>query len=88
MDSQPNKAKWFRIRVTDLRTNQAKVTVKVPMAIVDWGLRCGSKIGGADLNEMGVNIEELRVAMNTGLCGTIVDVTDEEKGEHVEVTLE
>ena len=88
MDTPQNKAKWFRIRVTDLKTNQAKVTVKVPMAIVEWGLRAGSKIGGADLNEMGVNIEELRAAMNSGFCGTIVDLTDEEQGQHVEIILE
>jgi hypothetical protein len=84
-------AKWLRVRVTDLKTDTAKVTVKVPMSIVSWGLRMGSKmsnLGGANLGEMGVNLEELREAMNSGLTGRIVDVTDEQKGEHVEIFVE
>ena len=89
--SPHGKAKWFRIRVTDLKTNTAKVTVNLPMSIVDWGLRAGSKIpafGGTDLNGMGINLEELRAAINCGLSGKIVDVTDEGQGQHVEIIIE
>ncbi len=85
------KAKWLRIRVTDVKTNRPKVSVNLPIGIVDWALRTGSRVaafGGADLNGMGVNLEELRAAINFGLKGKIIDVTDEEEGQHVEIVVE
>lgn len=85
------KAKWLRIRVTDIKTNRPKVSVNLPIGIVDWALRTGSRVaafGGEDLNGMGVNLEELRAAISFGLKGKIVDVTDEEEGQHVEIAVE
>jgi len=91
VESAQSKAKWFRVRVTDLKTNKPKVTVNLPFGLVDWALRTGSKVaafGGADLNGMGINLEELRAAINYGLRGKIVDVTDEDTGQHVEIVVE
>lgn len=86
-----SKAKWFRVRITDLKTNRAKVSVNLPIGLVDWALRAGTKVasfGGVDLNGMGVNLEELRSAINYGLKGKIIDVVDEEEQTHVEVSVE
>lgn len=85
------KAKWFRVRVTDTRTNRPKVSVNLPIGIVDWALRTGSRvaaIGGADLGGMGINLEEMRAAINCGLKGRIVDATDEAEKQHVEIFVE
>jgi len=85
------KAKWFRVRITDTRTNKPKVSVNLPISIVDWALRTGGKVaafGGADLGGMGVDLEELRVAINSGLKGKIIDVTDDDDGQHVEIVIE
>ena len=86
-----SKAKWFRVRITDLKTNRPKVSLNLPIGLVDWALRTGTKvasIGGVDLNGMGVNLEELRAAINYGLRGKIIDVMDEEDGTHVEIVVE
>lgn len=86
-----SKAKWFRVRITDLKTNKVKVSVNLPIGLVDWALRAGTKVasfGGVDLNGMGVNLEELRSAINYGLKGKIIDVVDEEEQTHVEVSVE
>lgn len=86
-----SKSKWFRVRVTDLKTNRPKVSVNLPIGLVDWALRTGTKVasvGGVDLNGMGVNLEELRSAINFGLKGKIIDVTDEEEQTHVEIVVE
>lgn len=91
VEAPQGKAKWLRIRVTDMKTNRPKVSVNLPIGIVDWALRTGSRVaafGGADLNGMGVNLEELRAAINFGLKGKIIDVTDEEEGHHVEIVVE
>jgi hypothetical protein len=86
-----SKAKWFRVRITDLKTNRPKVSLNLPIGLVDWALRTGTKVasfGGVDLNGMGVNLEELRSAINYGLKGKIIDVMDEEDQTHIEIVVE
>lgn len=91
VDTTQGKAKWFRVRITDVKTNRPKVSVNLPIGLVDWALRTGSRVaafGGADLNGMGINLEELRAAINFGVRGKIIDVTDEDEGQHIEIIVE
>ncbi|HHX28217.1 MAG: SHOCT-like domain-containing protein [Bacillota bacterium] len=90
-EAPQSKARWLRVRITDLKTNKPKVSVNLPIGLVDWALRTGTKVasfGGVDLNGMGVNLEELRSAINYGLKGKIIDVVDEEEQTHIEVLVE
>jgi len=90
-ETPETKARWFRIRVTDVNSGKAKISVNLPMILVDWALRTGSKfasIGGVDLTSNGIDLEELRNAIHYGLRGKIVDVTDDDSGEHVEIVVE
>ncbi len=77
--------KWFRVRVTDTHTGKNKATVSLPMALMDWGLRVGAhfapEVGNVDLTE-------LSDILSTGVEGKIVDVLDEEDGEHVEIYID
>jgi hypothetical protein len=83
--AQGNGGRYFRIRVSDAATGKAKVNVNIPMGLVNVGLRMGARfapeIGGLDMSE-------LQNAINTGMTGKIIDVTDEEDGEHVEIYVE
>ncbi len=91
VEAPQSRAKWLRVKVTDLKTGRAKVSVNLPMGIVDWALRTGTRvasIGGTDLNGMGIDVEGLRAAISYGLKGKIVDVTDDDGSEHVEVIIE
>ena len=36
----------------------------------------------------GVNLEEMMTAIKSGASGKVMDVTDEESGEHVEIYIE
>jgi hypothetical protein len=75
-------ARWLRIRVTDLATGRNKATVSLPVGLVNWGMRnFGSEVGNFDMND-------LVRALDEGAQGMIIDVTDEEDGEHVEIYLE
>jgi hypothetical protein len=78
-------AKWFRVRVTDTNTGKNKATVSLPLALMDWGLRVGAQfapeVGNIDLGELSNILSE-------GMEGKIVDVLDEEDGEHVEIFIE
>ncbi len=85
------KAKWLRVKVTDLSTGKPKVAVNLPIVIVDWALKMGPRaasLGGVDLNSMGVDLEELRSVISYGMRGKIVDVTDNDSASHVEIVVE
>lgn len=73
---------WFRVRVTDLYTGNAKATVNIPLSVIDWGLKMGSRYSG---EFSGIDIEELKELLRTEADGKLVDVVDEQDGEHVEI---
>jgi len=75
-------ARWLRVRVTDTASGKAKATVNLPLGLVDAGLNIASQY------VEGVNFDELVEAINAGAAGKIIDVTDEEDGEHVEIFIE
>jgi SHOCT-like domain len=77
--------RWFRVRVTDKKNDKVKVNVRLPLSLVGVGLRMGKKYSPemADLD-----IEEIFQAIQAGEMGQIVDVEDEEEGEHVQVFVE
>jgi len=73
---------WFRVRVTDLFTGNTKTTVNIPLSVVDWGLKLCSKYSG---EFAGIDIQELKELLRSEADGKLVDVIDEEDGEHVEI---
>lgn len=75
-------ARWLRIRVTDSVTGKSKATVNLPVGLVDAGLNIASQYAP------GINFDELLSAINAGAEGKIIDVFDEEDGEHVEIFIE
>ncbi len=81
-----NSGKWFRVRVTDLTTGKSKANVKIPAGLVDFGMKMGAKFAPAGCE--GLDMDQLVAAMKSGSEGKLVDVEDEEKGEHVEVFIE
>jgi hypothetical protein len=54
--------------------------------VVDVGLKMGAKFAPAGLE--GLDMQQIFAAIKTGGEGKIVDVEDEEGGEHVEVFVE
>lgn len=75
-------ARWLRVRVTDMVTGKAKATVNLPLGLVDAGLNIASQYAP------GIAFDELAEAINAGAEGKIIDVYDEEDGEHVEIFIE
>jgi len=75
-------ARWLRVRVTDMRTGRAKATVNLPLGLVDAGLNIASQYAPD------IAFDQLLEAINEGAEGKIIDVLDEEDGEHVEIFIE
>jgi hypothetical protein len=78
-------ARWLRIRVTDTRTGRSKASVQIPVALVDAGMKIGAHFAP---EVEGVDMSNVLAAMRSGMTGKIIDVTDEEDGEHVEIFVE
>ena len=77
-------ARWFRIRVTDLETGKHKVNINLPLALMDVGLKMGSRFTAPH----GLEIAEVLRQVKEGAQGKIVDVEDTEDGERVEIYVE
>ncbi|MCB9418603.1 MAG: hypothetical protein H6667_02275 [Ardenticatenaceae bacterium] len=77
--------RWFRVRVTDMTTGRAKVNVNIPMGLVNVGIKMGARFAP---EVEGVNYNEIMEAIQSGQQGKIMDVTDEEDGERVEIFVE
>jgi hypothetical protein len=83
----PNtRGRWLRVRVTDLKSGKRKVNVNIPLSLVDIGLKMGAKFSPVGME--GLNMDQIMTAVKAGGTGKIVDVEDEEDGEHVEVYVE
>jgi hypothetical protein len=78
-------AKWLRVRVTDVATGRSKATVQIPLALMDAGMKIGAHFAP---EVEGVNMDQLMEALRSGMTGKIIDVTDDEDGEHVEIFVE
>ena len=77
--------RWLHVRVSDLTSGKDRVKVKIPFRLMRWGL----KLGGKFTDELdGLEVDELMQALHNGGDGMIVDVTDENDGEHVQVYVE
>ena len=81
----PGAPRWLRIRVTDVRTGRSKASVQIPLALVDAGMKIGAHFAP---EVEGVDMSNVMEAMRSGMTGKIIDVTDEEDGEHVEIYVE
>ena len=83
--SSPTRTRkgWLRVRVTDMATGKTKVNVNLPLGLVDAGMNIATQFAPD------VNFGEIAEAIRAGdMEGKIVDVIDEEDGEHVEVFID
>jgi hypothetical protein len=79
--SNGRKPSWLHIRVSD-GEGRNKVSVNVPLRFVKFGLRLGSRFA-PELE--GVKLDELNEVLEDVEAGTLVEVIEEEKGEHVHI---
>ena len=81
----PSGGRWFRVRVTDITTGKPRVNIRMPVSVVKSGLKMGAHFSP---NIEGMDIHRLSEIIESGEVGQVVDVYDDEDGEHVEVFIE
>jgi hypothetical protein len=77
--------RWFRVRVTDVNTGKTRVNVRLPVNLVQAGLKMGARFSP---EVQGLDPDQLMQFIKSGEVGKLVDVVDDEDGEHVEVFIE
>ena len=82
----PSRApRWFRVVVTDTNTGKTRVNVRLPVSLISAGVKMGARFAP---QVEGMDAEQLMAFLRAGEVGKVVDVMDENDGEHVEVYIE
>jgi hypothetical protein len=85
MGPPSDRARWFRVRVTDQRTGRVRSNVSVPIGMVGFGLgfaRRFRRIPGVE------HVDDLFEALRAGRRGMIFDVGGEDGAERVEIFID
>jgi hypothetical protein len=77
--------RFFRVRVTDIDTGRTRVNIRLPLGMVNAGMRMGMRFSP---EVEGLDATRLAEALASGETGQIMDIYDDEDGEHVEVYIE
>ncbi len=77
--------RWFRMRVTDLRSGKIKTNINIPMTLVEVGIRMGARFVPESED---IDFEQVREALRSGQQRKILDVEDQDAEERVEIFVE
>jgi len=78
-------ARWLRVLITDLTSGKTRVNVRLPVAVLNTGIKMGARFS-TDLGQVEMN--QVMDAIRSGTTGKVLDVIDEEDGEHIQIMLE
>ena len=81
-----DSGKWLHIHVTDLTTGKSIANVKILASLADFGMKMAARFAPGSVE--GLDMSEIIAAVKNRGEGKLVDVEDEEKGEHVEIFIE
>ena len=85
-DNQPRaSAQWFRVVVTDTQSGKTRVNVRLPVSLVNAGMKMGARFSP---QIDGLDRKQLLEFLQSGTTGKVIDVLDDDGGEHVEVYIE
>jgi len=86
MSSRTGRARWLRVRVTDIASGKSKVNVNLPLSLLEAGINiAGHFAEDIDVDDFMGAINE---AVDENMTGKIIDVLDSEDGEHVEIFID
>jgi len=85
LETGKDRGKFFRVNITDTNTGKSRANIRIPLSV----LGAATKFGAHFVPDIeGLDSNELTQAIKKGIIGKIVDVYDDEDGEHVEVFIE
>jgi len=80
--------RFLKVRVYPRGSDRAKVNVTLPIGLVKWGMNFIPDEAKAKIEEQEIDMKMITDALEKGITGKIVDVDEDEHGNHVEIWLE
>jgi hypothetical protein len=80
---QPGR--WFRVKITNTLNDKTRVNVRLPVSLIKVGMKMGAKFS-PEVEK--IDMDQLSEFISTGEIGQMVDIYDEEDGDHIEVFIE
>lgn len=77
--------KFFRVLITDTTTGRARANIRMPLSVMGIGMKFGAHFAP---QIDGIESDQLMNAIRSGEVGKVLDVFDDEDGEHVEIFIE
>lgn len=77
--------RWFRVVVTETSTGKSRANIRIPLGVINAGMKMGAHFTP---QIDGMYNDQISKAIHSGITGQILDVFDDEDGEHVEVFIE
>ena len=84
-ESRKTEGKFFRVSITDTITGRTRANIRMPLSVMGIGMKFGAHFAP---QIDGVESEQLMDAIRNGQVGKIIDVFDDDDGEHVEIYIE
>ena len=82
------KGRKLRILVTKPGSEKPQVNIRIPLRLVKWAERFIPKEAKQELDDQGIDIDEIVGSIDELEDLTLVDVTDEDTGEQVKIFIE
>ena len=84
-EPRKGEGKFFRVSITDTTTGKTRANIRMPLSVMGIGMKFGAHFS-PQIN--GVESDQLMEAIRNGQVGKIIDVYDDDDGEHVEIYIE
>jgi hypothetical protein len=81
---KPRRAHWIRIRVSELSTGKKKFSMTLPVFFMTLGVQFGKRYTDSGVD--GSSFEAGKEFFRKPIKGKVVDVSDPEDDEHVEIS--
>lgn len=80
--------RFVKIRVVDSLSGHEKINLNIPLGFAKLLSSLVPESQREQLEQHGINVSDLLHAVESGQTGTIAEIHDNDRGEHVEVTIE
>lgn len=82
------KGRKLCIRVEDLQTGKKKANIRIPLKLARMADRMIPKDAKREMEEQGIVLGDILNGLEDLEGNTLVDVVDDENGQHVSITIE
>jgi hypothetical protein len=82
---EKGRGKYFHVKITDAATGKIRANIRIPLSVMGAGAKFGAHFAP---QIEGLEEEDIMRLVRSGEVGKVLDVFDDEDGEHVEIYIE